>query len=202
MMEKSALAVEGGGCTPTPFHSSYHHVQSCSVRSSWKGRDTLPVFHLYPLRILWWGLWGGGGGREPILGCHTTTISPPYPPHTLYGGPVRRSEILEQWWPYACLQRYACCIRDLHISISVYLSQESQICLYAQCMYCTYTSFIASSCMVHIPVPYTYTVCITSSAVKLCNNRRRAMTSDLIHILIYLREYTAKHVLLCITEVQ
>ncbi len=33
MMEKSAEADEGGGChcTPTPFHSSYHHVQSCSV---------------------------------------------------------------------------------------------------------------------------------------------------------------------------
>jgi hypothetical protein len=34
MMEKSAPAGEGGGCTPTPFYSSYHHVQSCSVRSS------------------------------------------------------------------------------------------------------------------------------------------------------------------------
>ncbi len=26
--------VGGGGCTPTPFHSIYHHVQSCSVISS------------------------------------------------------------------------------------------------------------------------------------------------------------------------
>jgi hypothetical protein len=26
MMEKSALAGEGGGCTPTPFLSSYHHI--------------------------------------------------------------------------------------------------------------------------------------------------------------------------------
>ncbi len=32
MMEKSALADENGGCTPTPFHSSYHHVQSCSIQ--------------------------------------------------------------------------------------------------------------------------------------------------------------------------
>jgi hypothetical protein len=36
MMEKSALAGEGGGCTPIPFHSIYHHEQSCrcSVCSS------------------------------------------------------------------------------------------------------------------------------------------------------------------------
>jgi len=26
MMEKSALAGEGGGYTPTPFHYSYHHI--------------------------------------------------------------------------------------------------------------------------------------------------------------------------------
>ncbi len=32
MMEKSAQLVRVGGCTPTPFHSSYLHVQSCSVR--------------------------------------------------------------------------------------------------------------------------------------------------------------------------
>ncbi len=29
IMENSALAGDGGGCTPTPFHSSYHNVQSC-----------------------------------------------------------------------------------------------------------------------------------------------------------------------------
>ncbi len=29
---------EGGGCTPTPFHSIFLHVQSCSVRFSWEGR--------------------------------------------------------------------------------------------------------------------------------------------------------------------
>jgi hypothetical protein len=27
------LATGGGGCTPTPFHYIYYHVQSCSVRS-------------------------------------------------------------------------------------------------------------------------------------------------------------------------
>ncbi len=49
MMKKSALAGEGGGCTPTPFHSSYHHVQSCSVRYAPAERsDTLTLFHLYP----------------------------------------------------------------------------------------------------------------------------------------------------------
>ncbi len=50
MMEKSTLAGEGGGCTPTPFHSLYHHVQSCSVRSSWEGRHTPPISSL-PLYI-------------------------------------------------------------------------------------------------------------------------------------------------------
>jgi hypothetical protein len=33
-IEKFAQAGEGGGCTPTTFHYSYHHVQSCSVRFS------------------------------------------------------------------------------------------------------------------------------------------------------------------------
>ncbi len=31
MLEKLAQPGEGGGCTPTPFHSIYHHVQSCCV---------------------------------------------------------------------------------------------------------------------------------------------------------------------------
>jgi|688.fasta_scaffold95572_3 hypothetical protein len=79
MMEKWALAGEGGGCTPTPFHSIYHHVQSCSVHRKKAFRysrpqpgcqlrdgnieklflrctlraDTLPLFHLYiPLYVL------------------------------------------------------------------------------------------------------------------------------------------------------
>jgi hypothetical protein len=34
MMVKSAQPGGGGGCTPTPFHSIYHHVQSCGVRSN------------------------------------------------------------------------------------------------------------------------------------------------------------------------
>ncbi len=39
----------GWGCTAAPFHYIYHHVQSCSVRSSWEVRYTPPIsFHLYP----------------------------------------------------------------------------------------------------------------------------------------------------------
>ncbi len=39
----------GGGarCTPTPCHSIYHQVQSCGLRSSWKGRY-IPLFLPYP----------------------------------------------------------------------------------------------------------------------------------------------------------
>jgi hypothetical protein len=49
MMEKSAHAGEGEGCSPNPFHYIYYHVQSCSgsVRSSWEGRYTTPI-HLFP----------------------------------------------------------------------------------------------------------------------------------------------------------
>ncbi len=50
MMEKSALAGEDW-CTPTPFHSSYHHLQSCSVRSSWEGGYT-PSISSLPLYVL------------------------------------------------------------------------------------------------------------------------------------------------------
>jgi hypothetical protein len=41
----------GGGCTPIPFHSIYHHIQSCSVRSSWVGRYTHPISSL-PIYVL------------------------------------------------------------------------------------------------------------------------------------------------------
>ncbi len=51
MMEKSTLPGDGGGCTPTPFHCIYHHIQSCSVRSSWEGRYTPPISTL-PLYLL------------------------------------------------------------------------------------------------------------------------------------------------------
>jgi hypothetical protein len=50
---KLSLACKGAGCTPSPFHYIYHHIQRCSVRSSWMGRYTLTdpigvtLFHLY-----------------------------------------------------------------------------------------------------------------------------------------------------------
>jgi hypothetical protein len=34
MMEKLDQTGEGGGCAPAPLHYIYHHVQSCSARSS------------------------------------------------------------------------------------------------------------------------------------------------------------------------
>ncbi len=50
---KSAQAGEGWWvhCTPTPFHSIYHHLQSCSVRSSWEGRHT-PTISSLPLYVV------------------------------------------------------------------------------------------------------------------------------------------------------
>ncbi len=52
MMEKSALAVEGGSARQPPFHNIYYHIQSCSVRvrSGREGRYIL--FHLYPICTL------------------------------------------------------------------------------------------------------------------------------------------------------
>ncbi len=54
-MDKSALAGEVGvHCTPTPFHFIYHHVQRCSVRTSWEGSySTLLLFNLYSICTLW-----------------------------------------------------------------------------------------------------------------------------------------------------
>jgi hypothetical protein len=49
-MEILAHASDGGEAHPPPFQYIYHHVQSCSVRSSWEGRyiPTFPLFHLNP----------------------------------------------------------------------------------------------------------------------------------------------------------
>ncbi len=40
----------GEWCTPTPFHSVYHHIHSCSVRSSREGRyaHSISSLVLYP----------------------------------------------------------------------------------------------------------------------------------------------------------
>ncbi len=56
MMEKSALAGEGGGVhAPTPCHSILpsRTKWQCTIRSSWEGRHTSYRFHLYPTCILW-----------------------------------------------------------------------------------------------------------------------------------------------------
>ncbi len=58
MMEKSALAGEGGGAlhAPPPFYSSYHNVQSCSVvvRSCWEGWYVHSLFFIStPICTLW-----------------------------------------------------------------------------------------------------------------------------------------------------
>ncbi len=51
MMEKLAQAGEGWGFTSILFHYIYHHIQSCSVGSSWQGRYTPPISSL-PLDVL------------------------------------------------------------------------------------------------------------------------------------------------------
>ncbi len=42
------VRVGGGGARRPPFHYIYHHVQSCSVCSSWEGRYTPPISYLPP----------------------------------------------------------------------------------------------------------------------------------------------------------
>ncbi len=69
MIEKLAQAGEVGGYTPTPFHYIYHHVKSCSVRSSWEGRYTSPISSV-PLCPLW----------SPLL-----TYFTPHPPSSKSG---------------------------------------------------------------------------------------------------------------------
>jgi hypothetical protein len=41
---------EGGGCTPTPFHSIYHHVQSCCVSRYTSPISALPLYVLCDFR--------------------------------------------------------------------------------------------------------------------------------------------------------
>jgi hypothetical protein len=47
MMAKSAQPGGGEGCTPSPFHSIYHHEQGC-VCAPAERADVLPLFLLYP----------------------------------------------------------------------------------------------------------------------------------------------------------
>ncbi len=57
-MKKLAQALRVGvhAQLPIPFHciDVYHHVQSCSVRSSWEGRYTPPYFYCTPISTLGW----------------------------------------------------------------------------------------------------------------------------------------------------
>ncbi len=74
MMVKSAQPGEGGGCTPTPFHSIYHHKQSCGVYAAAERADSpSPPPPFFPSPILSFtrfgknlgpGGGGGGGGDE------------------------------------------------------------------------------------------------------------------------------------------
>ncbi len=51
ILQKLAQACEGGGCMPSPFHYSSHHVK-VHVPAEWA--DTLTLFHPYPhVQTLW-----------------------------------------------------------------------------------------------------------------------------------------------------
>ncbi len=47
MMEKLAQAGQGGGCTPTPFHS-ITITYKVAMYAPAKSADTLPLFNLFP----------------------------------------------------------------------------------------------------------------------------------------------------------
>ncbi len=47
MMVKSSQPGEGGRCTPSLFHSIYHHEQSFGVRSNWEGRYSTPISPIF-----------------------------------------------------------------------------------------------------------------------------------------------------------
>ncbi len=53
LIEKSALAGEGGGFTPTPFHSIYHHGQSCWCTLQLKWQIHSFYFYSIPLYVLY-----------------------------------------------------------------------------------------------------------------------------------------------------
>jgi hypothetical protein len=54
LVVKSAQLGEGGGCTPSPFHSIHHHERSCGVPyASAERAKTLPYFSSTPICFLW-----------------------------------------------------------------------------------------------------------------------------------------------------
>ncbi len=74
MMENLAEAGEDGRWGG-PFHSIYHHIESCSVRSSWGGRNTPPISSL-PLCTLWLRLRNPPppSTHPPYLGSYTRAL--------------------------------------------------------------------------------------------------------------------------------
>ncbi len=82
MMEKSApLVGEGGGCTPTPLHSCYHHVQSCNERSSCEGiRIHSAYFISTPICTLWLHVTAWG---THFPACRCTVTLPRHNPPTV-----------------------------------------------------------------------------------------------------------------------
>ena len=58
----------GRGCTLTPFPYIYHHVQSCSVRSSRVGRYTVHTQGVGPSTTLAWSGW-----KQPDIAVEVDT---------------------------------------------------------------------------------------------------------------------------------
>jgi len=53
-MEKSALAVEGGGCTPTPYYPiTITDKVAMYALAKPERADTFTLFHLYPICTPW-----------------------------------------------------------------------------------------------------------------------------------------------------
>jgi hypothetical protein len=86
---KSALAGEGGGFTPTPFHSIYvpsHTKVQWTVHSSWEGQKHSSYFisTLYSICSLWFWIWWLKECKSPAeygLQHDSTSLHPP-PPST------------------------------------------------------------------------------------------------------------------------
>ncbi len=130
-----------------------------------------------------WGEEGGGKRSHSWVPYHhhQSTISPP--PYPIWGTGTKvgnsRAAVTLSLSPEICLLHTRLAYQ--HIGIPVPRIPDMPLCtmyaLYVYILYC-YSSWSIYQ------VPYTYRCVFTSSAVKLCNNRHRAMTSDLIHILI------------------
>jgi hypothetical protein len=63
MMEKSALAGEGGGCTATPFFTLFTITYNVAVYALAEMADTHSLFHLYPYMLAMWLSLASGARR-------------------------------------------------------------------------------------------------------------------------------------------